>query len=360
VIPGVTRAGVVRISASNATYAGTVRISGGPNITVGTDASGITMSAAGGTGGGGGSFSAGISNIGNTAGSTGVTGSRLVFAGVNNVSLSQSTDANGATISFDHSLPSFSAGVSTGGNTAGSTGVSGSRLVLVGTNNVTLSQSTDANGATVSIIPRPDVTLPHFMPFPPAFTSASHAQGRLAIFPFPVPSGLVVTATQVGILASVSISTTNLNTLSGTVRVAAAVYSDNAGTLSLHVSGSTDYSWSNSTNNTSLFNGVREFTIPLAMSLSAGQWYGGFWAQTTGGSGTLTLSPYYVSLQSNAFSGRFGSSSNSTRRFLGGWGVYSLAGSFVPPAAISYASILQGSAAGDMRIPFVIFAATTN
>src|SRR5678816_478633 len=39
----------------------------------------------------------------------------------------------------------FSAGVSTGGNTAGATGVTGSRLVFVGSQNITLSQTTDAN-----------------------------------------------------------------------------------------------------------------------------------------------------------------------------------------------------------------------
>lgn len=44
----------------------------------------------------------------------------------------------------------FSAGVSTFGNTAGTTGVIGGQLVLVGTQGITLSQSTDSNGATVT------------------------------------------------------------------------------------------------------------------------------------------------------------------------------------------------------------------
>lgn len=123
-----------------------------------TNASGqatISISA----GGAGGNFSGGVSNLGNTAGSTGVTGTRLVFVGTNNISLSQSTDANGGTISISGQSPAggaFSGGVSNLGNTAGSTGVTGTRLVLVGTNAVSLSQSTDANGGTVSI----NVTIP--------------------------------------------------------------------------------------------------------------------------------------------------------------------------------------------------------
>ena len=138
------------LAASSKTFTnGTVQISGGANITVGTTGNTITIS-----GPAAGAFSGGASNLGNTAGSTGVTGTRMVLVGTNNITLSQSTDASGATISISGQSPAggaFSGGVSTGGNTAGSTGVTGTRMVLVGTNMVSLSQSTDANGGTVSI-----------------------------------------------------------------------------------------------------------------------------------------------------------------------------------------------------------------
>ena len=129
---------------------------GGNNITLsqstGTNSDGRTVATVSIVGAAAAAFSGGASNLGNTAGSTGVTGTRLVFVGSNNVTLSQSTDANGGTISFNAGGGGgFSAGVSTGGNTQGNTGVTGTRLVLVGTNNITLSQNTDANGATVSI-----------------------------------------------------------------------------------------------------------------------------------------------------------------------------------------------------------------
>ena len=70
-------------------------------------------------------------------------GAGVASVGVTNGSVLISVPAGGGA--------GFSAGVSNLGNTAGSTGISGTQLVLVGTNNITLSQSTGANGATVSI-----------------------------------------------------------------------------------------------------------------------------------------------------------------------------------------------------------------
>lgn len=128
---------------------GTMTLAGGNNITLSQAGNAVTIS-----GGAGGGFSAGASNLGNTAGDTGVTGTRLVLVGTNNISLSQTTGAAGATLSFS-GQPSFSGGVSNVGNTAGDTGVSGTRMVLVGTNNISLSQATNANGNTVSISGNP-------------------------------------------------------------------------------------------------------------------------------------------------------------------------------------------------------------
>jgi len=61
-----------------------------------------------------------------------------------------SISTNGSTISVG--APAFSAGVSNLSNDSGNTGMMTNRLVLAGGNNITLSQSTNANGATVSVI----------------------------------------------------------------------------------------------------------------------------------------------------------------------------------------------------------------
>jgi hypothetical protein len=95
---------------------------------------------------------AGISNIGNTSGTSGTQFGSIVLAGGNNVTLSQSTGAGIHTITI--STPNmFAGGVSTGGNTSGSTGTVSSQVVFVGSNAIILSQSTGgASNATISII----------------------------------------------------------------------------------------------------------------------------------------------------------------------------------------------------------------
>jgi collagen type VII alpha len=130
---------------------GTAVLAGGNNITLSQNAGSITI--IGGAGGGGGNnFSLGVSNIGNTSGNTGVTGTQLVLAGDNNITLNQFTSPSGATISisaFNQSVQTQGIqAASFGGNTAGVAGaVTSGTLFLAGGNNVTLSQ----NGNSISI-----------------------------------------------------------------------------------------------------------------------------------------------------------------------------------------------------------------
>jgi len=132
-------------------------LAGGNNITLSAStAAGATTVTISAPNLGAGAMSAGVSNLGNTAGSTGVTGTQLVLVGTNMVSLSQSTGANGGTVSINatqsvqtQGVPLM--GVSTGGATSGDTTVnSGTRFVLVGTN-LTMSQGTAANATTVTV-----------------------------------------------------------------------------------------------------------------------------------------------------------------------------------------------------------------
>jgi hypothetical protein len=144
------------VSASNTLYSsGTVVFTGSNMITVKSSGAGQTIILDATQSVQTQSFlSAGMSTGGNTSGDTGYVTGRLNFAGGNNITLSGSTNAGSMTITI--SAPNLgagamSAGVSNLGNTAGSTGVTGTRLVLVGTGEVSLSQSTDANGGTVTI-----------------------------------------------------------------------------------------------------------------------------------------------------------------------------------------------------------------
>lgn len=144
----------------------------------------------------------GMSTQGNTAGTTGLVSHQILFVGSNNISLSQSVNAGSATLSFFGPSPSgggavsfsggtssaalaslvfsdsngvsfglngstltgsvsqsvqtqvtgLSAGISTQGNTAGTTGFVSNRILFVGSNNITLSQSVNAQSATVTIL----------------------------------------------------------------------------------------------------------------------------------------------------------------------------------------------------------------
>lgn len=130
---------------------GTMVLLGGNNITLGQNGNSITIIGA--AGGGGGNFSAGISNIGNTAGNTGITGTQLVLAGGNNITLSQFTSPSGATVTVsagNQSVQTQNAiNASIGGNTSGVLAlVSSGTLFLAGGNNVTLSQN--GNSVTIS------------------------------------------------------------------------------------------------------------------------------------------------------------------------------------------------------------------
>ena len=150
-------------SGSNTTVSGSVATgsvyfdnAAGSNFTWGSSTAGNSTWIYGTAGGGtaGGNFGAGVTNSGNSAGLTGSVTNRVVFVGSDNITLSQSSDTSGATISLygasGGAVNEFSAGVSNLGNSDGATGVTGTRLVFVGSNNITLSQTTGAAGATIS------------------------------------------------------------------------------------------------------------------------------------------------------------------------------------------------------------------
>lgn len=120
-------------------YAGTGTSATNASITLNSNGLAISVAAPG----GGGNFSAGVSNVGNTGGDTGVTGTRLVFVGSQNITLNQATDANGATISI-------SGGAGAAGNTgfisAGGATASLGTVVYSNSNGV----SFGVNGQTVT------------------------------------------------------------------------------------------------------------------------------------------------------------------------------------------------------------------
>ena len=117
----------------------------------------------GGGGGPAGAFTAGASTGGNTAGTTGTVNNGVLFFGGANITLSESSGAGGASLSIVGGAgAAFSGGVSSGGNSAGTTGTVGNGIRFFGGNSITLSQSSAAGGATISVVgarPRTAVTV---------------------------------------------------------------------------------------------------------------------------------------------------------------------------------------------------------
>jgi hypothetical protein len=226
-------------------------------------------------------YAAGVSTGGNTAGNTTVQAGRVVLAGGNAITLSVGTAAGGLqTITISGGGGGgFSAGVSTGGNTAGATGVTGTRYVLVGSDNITLSQTTDANGGTVSIIgPSPsaaaEITMSFWQNFPlntgAAVQSTNLTASTRSLFVFPItPDGVFparITASTARLIVSISGSTASMSQQHsvgfslGIYRISA---SNSQSTLSLV--NSVGSSWTNTTLATSaaanLYNGIRFISI---------------------------------------------------------------------------------------------------
>jgi outer membrane protein OmpA-like peptidoglycan-associated protein len=131
------------ISFNAAGYAGTGTTFNGTNasasMTFNSNGLRLDLSAAAG-GGGGGAFSAGISTSGNTSGTTGLANAQLVFVGGNNVTLSQITGAGGSNtlvVSAANSLPQ---GAIAAGTQTAFTGT----LVFSNSNNISFGMSNNS------------------------------------------------------------------------------------------------------------------------------------------------------------------------------------------------------------------------
>lgn len=279
-------------------------------------------------------FSVGVSNVGNTAGDTRVDVGRFVLAGGANITLSQATAAgalntisivagagggetrltayaqsnttqsSSGTIALSSlnfagagiasvgitngsvvvSVPSGGgagdggvfAGVSTGGNTAGSTGtVSTGNFVLVGSNNITLSQSTGAAGsaATVTIQgpsrPRIEIYAPLAAAFvgspTAAVTVGSYSNGTLFVQPLHGMNDVFpgdMTVDRLGVMWSAAHTNTTATTQAISSTVAFGIYTlVNATQLSRAFSGTMSWGHAAGNSNSSLYQGVRWITI---------------------------------------------------------------------------------------------------
>ncbi len=279
---------------------------------------------------GAGAFSGGVSNAGNTAGSTGVTGTRLVFAGTNMVSLSQSTDANGGTITFNATQSNQSAikglGVSNTGNTLGNTGIStGQDFIFAATGGITASESTGAatntiwfsapatssivgssgisistNGSTMTIyrIPGSQFDVNGWGMYSSS-SSAISQNTNVTVVRFIVDD--IVSFSRVDLPMVVSLATAgNTNAAAHSIRKVMNLYTRNGSTLNA-ITGTSQtevISWASNTGVYSSLTGPRLLSFPLATAMTPGEYYLGYYISTVtfssvGGANSTSLDGTY-------------------------------------------------------------------
>jgi len=300
-------------------------------------------------------FGAGISTGGNTSGTSGTVTGTLVLAGIGNLTLSQSTNTAGATISISGgtaaAVTAVSAiGVSTGGNTAGNTGTTIGTVVLAGIGNVTLSQSTAAGSqATISISVQP-LTVTQFC-FPDDFqeTNFTISNATLSLQKMWIPFN--ITATRMQVLMDLS---GNSNS-TGALTISVGIYTLSGSTASLASSGSRNLTWTSGSATTvsSVFGGVsgtRYRTLGINLSMSPGDYLVGVHFRTTN-NGTWRI------FGANAASIVGAVDANETNYFLPGTSVSSFTTAF--PASINVTDTNYArTGAAALRQPGMMFIGT--
>lgn len=311
-------------------------------------------------------FSIGVSTGGNTSGNTTVQAGQLVLAGGNAVTLSQATAAGRlmtVTISAGNTASTFQAGVSNLGNTAGSTTVVDQRLVLVGTHDITLSQSTAAgnNSATVTIVHGPALSFWQNLVAGSTATS-EHGNAFLHVFPLapagdPFPGLMTLSSLYFNITGTVS-------TGSGFTRsLSFGIYTLNNSTqLSRVFSAST--TWGTGAANMNINDsmaGWRWVTVHSSQfdvqpTFSQTQYWAVVWQRSSSGAQTFSYFGNQSFMLSNVRSGfmNAGSVNNTTNGWFPFLGRYSVSFATAMPAALAVSDI-DHNVAGAVFIPHLMF-----
>jgi hypothetical protein len=277
---------------------------------------------------------------GNTAGAGALASTGTVMlAGGNNVTLSQ--NANAITISGG-----AVGGVSNLGNTLGNTGTDNNALVFAGAGNITLSQSTDISGATVTVDDGGPVMFSYYNP-QDAYQQVAGQQGQatLHVQPTPAPN---VSFDRV-VFPMVFSGATN-STARVTLSMWMGIYTRNDSTLSLSTSFSASQALTHSgTQNSSQNVGLKLYTMGASASLSEGPYYVGIVSRSTTAVGNASISQILASQQNSNLAGFWGQSPVASIQYTRGLGTYSVTTAGMPNS-IGF-SQLTGSGSNVLRQP---------
>jgi hypothetical protein len=311
------------------------------------------------------------SNTGNTAGNTGTQFGTWVVAGTNNITVSGSTGAAGIHTMW-LSAPNvgagggYSAGMSNIGNTSGTSGTVGSQLVLAGGNNITLSQSVNGASATITISAAAGGAagtnarmLVHPMGMHASGTVAlSGSLSTLMFSPVRVDANLSFTAVWMPVSITNNVCSAAANTsYRGTISHGHAFYSYSTnGTLSLYTSASSTHTFSyiSNTGQFSSVTGNRFLTYAFNGTLSEGDWWMGYsWSSAGHRSGGATTATNIAVVHHQGYSSQPGvvygliqEATNSTVKPLPFYGILAASAAF--PNTVSDGNVSYGTRARQL------------
>jgi hypothetical protein len=260
---------------------GTLTLAGGNNITLSQNGNAVTISGAAGGGGGGivlanaqTTYTSGTANLAVAGGAMTISSganqsfnfsvpqtSSLSATGIVSISTNASTISIGA--------PAFSAGMSNIGNTAGVSGTASNQIVFAGGNNVTLSQSTGVGGNTITI----SAGAGGAAATNDFYQNMDRGTSAVLAAPFNSTGGATlmlqrlnqennkfaanITANTVLLNMSASLTAVTASTGAHTMTAYVGIYSDNMSALSLINSASSSWGISANSNNSATYHGMR-------------------------------------------------------------------------------------------------------
>ena len=307
---------------------------GAGGVSVGISNGSVVIS---GGAGGGGAFSAGISTQGNTAGTTGFIGSQIQFVGSGPMSLSQSVNGQSATLSI--------------------IGPATSSLSATGIVSISVNASTISIGAPLG----GGITLEGFMPaglMDALWVTTVAGQSTVMVEPMDVPLAFKFDR----ILQPIFMTATSNSSGSHTLSFHVGIFTRNGSTLSLLSSTSTTYALTHSgtAGSYSRWSGLRFMSIPWTGTLTAGNYWMAFLSRTTtAGAGGASYSQMAISRLNSNIVGHFNTAALTLGiQFPEGLGTFN-AGVSTMPGSMGF-SDLRGTASQAIRPLVYYFASDTH
>lgn len=290
-------------------------------------------------------FSAGISNIGNTLGTSGTASNQVVFAGGNNITLSQSTAAGGHTISIAAASQTVQTqnlhNITLSGNTAGVMAqISSGTLTLAGGDNVTLSQN--GNAVTISAGAGgggAGTYADMWFPYNEAQNMVGQVgQSTLGFMPLPTPSiGSEVRIDRLVYPLHFSNSSSGTGSMSATFWM--GLYTRNNSSISLAHSHSGSVSLAYAGNNSSASQrGIRLLSFGWTTTIPDNRYYVGIVSRSSTAGFNASLSQVMATQLASNVSGMWNAATNATVQWPLGIGFYSAATAGLP-ASVAFSQI---------------------